>query len=486
MSAARRLRRSMPAATGGRIAVLAAAVLALAACGGGTRVDVPAPNEAVASRPLPEPEASVVHVPVTLSLDSVARKVEALVPRGQSREDEWHPLGKVPVAGTLYVKEMWERDPLALELSGDRVEVRTRVRYRARIAERACAPVAGCRWVPLAACGHDGPMPSLRIGLSTTVEYRADWSIVPRTRMAPVEAGVRCRLTRARVDVTGRVQEAVQRALEGVAPRVDEEIRKAVALRSRVEGVWASLQEPISAGSGVYLLLRPESVAVAHPKAEGTRLSTVVSMTMRPKVMLGERPDAAPVPLPALAASVGAGHGFRVAMLAELPYAAADSLLRTALVGREMTVRDHTVRVRGARLYGSGDRLVLAVRVGGDARGTLYFVGTPVYDAQAQVLTVPDLDFSLETKNVVAGTAGWLLHDHLREQVRSAARFSVGDRVAKLRQDVSGAMNRNLSPGVRMRGELDALRPAGVAVTPRSIAALVEAGGTARIDITIR
>jgi len=101
--------------------LLATALLALAACG--TRVDVPAPDTAAATLPFPEPPPSVVTLPISLELGAVVRKVEGLVPRTQSREDEWHPMGKVPVLGTLYVKEMWERDPLEVGLDGGGVEV---------------------------------------------------------------------------------------------------------------------------------------------------------------------------------------------------------------------------------------------------------------------------------------------------------------------------------------------------------------------------
>lgn len=462
----------------------AVAVLLLAgACG--TRVDVPAPAAGAASRPLAEPEASVVHLPLTLALDSLIPDVEDAVPRGERREDEWHPLGDFPVVGTLYVKEMWERDPLRLHLSGDQLDVATRVRYRARVAERVCVPVAGCSWVPLAACGHDGPMPSLEVGLRTTVAWRPDWSVVPRTTARPVEAGVRCRLTRARVDVTDRVRDLVQKKLDEAAPRLDDEIREEVALRRRVEEVWATLNDPIDADDGVFLLLRPESVALAAPSARGMKLSTVVSLTLRPKVVIGDRPAAGTAALPDFGAAVP-GRGFRISLTAELPYDAATRLVQDAVVGKELDVQGHTVRVRGVRLYGSGDRVVLGVKVSGDARGTVYFVGTPRYDAAGQVVTVPDLDFSVETRNVVGGAAGWLLHDLLRDRLREAARFPVGERLAELQEDVNEAMNRNLSRGVRLSGGIETVRPVGVQVTPRALAAVVEAGGSARIDIVIR
>ena len=461
-----------------------AALVLLAACG--TKIDVPAPGDVAAAPEAPEPPPSVVQLPVTLELGALAAKLEDLVPRRQSREDEWHELGRAPVVGMVYVKEMWERDPLQVTLNGTRVEVITRVRYRARIAEQSCLPRLGCRWTELGSCGQEGPMPSLRVGLRAQVSFKSDWLVEPRTSARPVEAGVRCRLTRARIDVTERVQKAVQGLMDRTAPRVNAELREAVALRRRVESVWSALQTPLHAGSDIYLVFRPESVAVAPLASRGTQLSTTVAVTARPQVLVGQRPAIDSVPLPDFAEHQPAARGFRISMVAELPYTTADRLLAENLVGRQFEVRGRTVRVRGAHLYAAGRRLVLRVGLAGDARGTLYFVGTPRYDPVAQLVTVPDLDFSVETRNVLGRSADWLLHDRLRDQVRAAARFPVGEQVSRIHADVNAAMTRELSPGVRLTGRIDALRPLGVNVTARSLATVIEADGQARVDITIR
>lgn len=468
-----------------RPAVLAVAALALAACG--TRVDVPAPDTAAATLPFPEPPPSVVTLPISLELGAVVRKVEGAVPRTQSREDEWHPMGKVPVLGTLYVKEMWERDPLEIGLEGNGVEVSTQVRYRARIAEQTCFPRLGCRWTQLAWCGHEGTMPSLRVGLNTRLRWRRDWTVEPATTAAPVRTGAPCRLTRANVDVSDRVQKAVQGLLDGAVPQVDAEMRKALVLRSKVEDVWTRLQEPIPAGKGVFLLFRPEAIAVAEPTARGTRMSTTVAVTTRPRVVLGERPETRALPLPDFSRSVPRAGGFRVTLVAEMPYETANRLLEEALVGKEMELRGHRIKVRGVQLYpGGGERLALRVKVGGDARGTLYFVGTPIYNPVAQTVVVPDLDFSVESRNVLGRSADWLLHDELRDRIRQAAHFAVGDRVTEIREKVNTAMNRNLGKAVRLSGHVESLRPVGVVVTQTAIATLVEADGRAKVDITIR
>jgi hypothetical protein len=453
----------------------------LAACGDAVRIPAPTPGKSMVA--MPEPQASVVNLPVTLSLAAVAAQVEDRVPLGQNREDEWRPLGDFPVVGQLYVKEMWQRDPLRLAIHGDHLDVDAHVRYRARIAAHPCV-LGRCSWVPLAGCGQEGVMPSVDLGLRTQLAWRADWSIAPHTTPRPVSAPVRCRLTRANVDVTDRVRAMVQDLLLRAAPQVDEKIRDAAQLHRRLEEVWTTVQQPIRAGQGIYVLLQPQALDATPPQGEGTTLGTTVSVVVRPRVMIGEEPEVKPLPLPERTA-LPPGRGFEVQLVAELPYSAVDEILAQKLAGRKFTVSGHRVRVRRARLYGAGNQVVLAADLTGDARGTVYFVGTPAFDAETQVVSVPDLDFSVESRNLLPQVAGWLLYDQLRDQVRDAAHFDVSDRVDSVRADVDGALNRQLGSSVRMRGGLEQLRPLGVFVFPNALAAVVQATGHAQIRVDV-
>jgi len=456
----------------------------LAACA--TRVEVPAPQDVDPPPAPPEPPASVVSLPVTVDLATILDRVEGAVPRRQAREDEWHSLGRAPVVGTVYVKEMWERDPLRISLAGDRVDVSARVRYRARIAERVCVPLAGCRWVPLAGCGHDGPMPTLQVGIRTVVRWRDDWSLEPRTEARPVESGIRCQLTEARIDVSERVRTAVQGAMDGIAPRVDRELRERAELRSALDEVWSTLQQPVRVADSVYLQFRPDSVRVAKPSASGTRLGTVVSVGLRPRVVIGPRPPTGSVPLPRLQPGERP-PGFRVAFSAEVDYHTASRLVEDEVRGRVIEMPgDRRLTVGAVRIYGNGSRLVVRVGIRGDARGNLYLTGTPVFDGERREIVVPDLDFTVESRNALAGTADWLLHEPLRDRMRTAARFPVGERMENLHRQVNEALDRPLGGAATLRGRIDAWQPRGILVTRTGIATLGEASGQVRVHVTLR
>lgn len=464
---------------------LTAVLLASAAGCGRDDVDVPPPERGAVTRPVPDPAPSVVNLPVTVSLAQVATQVENKVPRGQNKEDDWQPLGKFAVVGTVYVKEMWERDPLKLNIHDDHVDVSAHVRYRARIAAHPCVPLAGCRWVELGSCGTHSQMPTMDIGLQTVLSYGRDWTVVAKTHPHPVQPGVRCRLTEAKIDVTDRVQKLVQDLLDRAAPQIDQKITEAVDLRRRVEDLWSDIQQPIRASKDVYVLIQPESLSATAPRGKGTTLSTSVAVVVRPRVVIGDRPPVDEQPLPP-SGHVAPGRGFQLQLTADLPYAVVDSILEKKLAGHTFDARGHRITVVGAHLYGSGDRVVLQVRVKGDAKGTIYLVGTPQFDPVTRAISVPDLDFSVESRQLLPKVAEWLMGDQLRDELRGAARFELGDRVDRIRGDVDRALNRNLGRSVRMTGGVDALRPLGVFVFSQSLGAVVAADGHLQIHVDVR
>ena len=63
--------------------------------------------------------------------------------------------------------------------------------------------------------------------------------------------------------------------------------------------------------------------AVAAPTASGARVTTVVTVRVRPGVVIGPRPQVQPLPLPNYSSARAGSDRFRIVMTAELPYTVA-------------------------------------------------------------------------------------------------------------------------------------------------------------------
>jgi hypothetical protein len=206
---------------------------------------------------------------------------------------------------------------------------------------------------------------------------------------------------------------------------------------------------------------------------------------LRPRVVIGPRPETDSLALPPLLPGERA-PGFRVAFSAEVDYVTAAKLVEGEVAGKVLEMpAGRALRIRHVRLYGNGTQLVVRVDFTGDARGTLYLQGTPVYDSVRRGIVVPDLDFTVESRHMLAGPADWLLHDQLRDRMREAAHFPVGERMDRLHGEVNEALHRPLGRTARLTARIDAWRPTGIVITRTGIATLGEANGEARVSVTL-
>jgi len=113
------------------------------------------------------------------------------------------------------------------------------------------------------------------------------------------------------------------------------------------------------------------------------------------------------------------------------------------------------VRIRELSLQGIGEgRVALEVDFEGTARGRIFLVGTPELDLERGEIHVPDLDFDLQTRNVLVGGAAWLAHDRLVAFLRERARIPVARVMGPARDQLLRGLNRELSDGVTVEGDV--------------------------------
>jgi hypothetical protein len=420
--------------------------------GGAADLDPPSPVVVEEDPEVPELPPALLSAPVVYDLAAVIRDLEEAVPRtfGDLEERQPHPEhDRVSVAFEV------EREPFEAVLVGDTARISTVLTY------------AGRAWYdpPLlpeirASCGVDGEgsPPRARVGLSSRLILDEDWVLRSTARVDSVvavsdEDRDRCRITPLNVDVTDTALRAVRGALEGRTEEIDRRVAE-VDVRSRLQDVWHTLQEPVELTDDVWLLVNPQSVTQGAALGEGSVLTIGVGMMARPLILLGPPPDTVLTDLPTL------DHGeleesARIRLEGRIHYAEAGRLLIRELEGREVELTGGLVRIREVTLSGiGGGRVAVGITFGGTARGTMYLVGKPDLDHDEGEIRVPELDFDLDTRNLLVGGLAWLGEERLLRFLRERARIPVASVMEPAREQLLRGMNRELSDEVSVEGEV--------------------------------
>jgi hypothetical protein len=466
------------------LAVLAAASAASAACGRDVgRAPQAKSSAAVAGAAAPPPELppSLVEAPVRYELAPAIDALERAVPRTIGNLEERRA---VPGHDRLSYAFVAERAPFDVAVRGNTVTVSSIVSYHARgwLKPPIGPAISG-------ACGKVGnDAPRVRIVLTSTVHLASDWTLRAHTRFPTVEpasadARDRCRVTLVNLDVTDKVVAAVRTGLEGKAALLDARVRK-LDVRSRVGRWWALVGRPIRLRDDLWLTIRPESVRVGALRGDERSLVAPLSLTARPQLVTGPRPDSSTAPLPDITPGAPGNGGLHLLLDAALDYDAASRMLSRQLVGRQIERAGHNVRVRDARVFAAqGGRVAVALGLAGDVDARVVLVGRPVYDSTTGTLRIPDLDFAVADASLLVRAADQAGHDALRDALRERAQWPVTALLDSARARAERAMNRELTRGVRLSARIDAGKALGVYATAEGLRVRAAAGGHLGLDV---
>jgi len=437
--------------------------------------------------PLDSLPPSTLTIPVALDLEPAAARLNDEIPRefGDLDQERTHP----SLDNLRYAFEA-ERTPFQLSLRGDSVRATTTIRYRGRLAyDTPFGRLAE------AECGIEGPnSPGARVRLSSPLLLDRNWTLrtnVTLDRVEPLDGGGRCVLSAQglRIDATEIVLATLRTSLQDQVDILNDAVAQ-VPVRSQAERAWAALQRPFSLGPDRWLTLALQSVRYTRlddGSSEPRTLRTLVGLEVTPRLTLGPAPSPDTTSLPPLASRpdnrTTTDDPDSVTVDGRIGYERLARLVEDAIRAEAPDVFGWSIRVDDVALTGLPNGMLVAeVDLTAPAEGTLVLVGSPQIDAEQGELTLPDLDFTMETENLLARIGTWGLRNAFRDQVRQQVRLSIAEALPWT--DAPPAFSPlDISFGpAQLEGTLGSMRPQHVGVTDTALVVRMET----EVDLRVR
>jgi hypothetical protein len=445
-------------------------------------VERPAIDEA--PPPPPAAEQSRFSVPLEYDFTSILRIVEHAVPLKFGSIDSVHQVGDDTRRHFAFEAE---RGPFTAFAQGNLVHLEATLAYAVRGYYK---PVIG----PTLSAGCGGPIdqrPRIVVELATPLTLTSNWHLASQARLvsitpASTEQRDHCDVSLLRRDITPRVIEAATNGITSHLGDIDKKISE-VDLQKRFAEWWRLLERPIRLTDGVWLLLGPEQLAMGRVRGTGRVLRVPVTLAARPRIeTVADTPHVDTLALPALGRDSSAG-GFHISMDALIDYKSASLAVAKALAHREFSQAGKSVTVDTAFLTPAArGRLALSITFSGDAKGTLRFLGGPIYDAVHREVAVPDLDYDLATDNQLINTYAWLKSDDLRAMFRQRARVAVAPAIERGKSLLLLGLNRKIGSAMTLFATVDSVAVRGLFVTRSGIVVRGVAAGQAGVVVRQR
>jgi hypothetical protein len=426
-------------------------------------------------------EASVVNLEVRLPAEELATAVDEGFPQVAAREDDWNDAATLRDHEDVRFLYRIVRGSFRYRMERDHFEVwLDQVRYR------VWARKGGADGFVEGRCGHGNEPPKrLNLAARSALTWSDRWRVQSHTTFDEPVFLEPCLLSGLDVDATPFLKGLLQTRLEAVGQSIDRIIRERTEARKRAETIWQQLQEPVEFASNQWLTFNPREVRVSPITSHGTLVvQTSVNLVMEPRIISGSKPMKTAVPLPALQLAPAPMEGFHLALPVTVDYGRINRRLEQEMIGQEFQspVGDN-VRIDGVQLYGSGDKLILALRVSGGVNGNVYATGTPVFDEGLGTLRFADLDFTMDTRNVLLRSANWMFHQNILSTLRSEALIDLSSQLQTLRSRLGTALSRDLGGGAILQGEVLRLRPRGAYPTTGGVEVHVIADGAMWVEL---
>lgn len=426
----------------------------------------------VAADPLPEVESRLV-IPVRVDMAPMIELAQAELPREFTG-------GEHPCSGLRYRYKV-ERRSIKVVGQGQTLLARLSLGYGFQGEYCAGCVMDYCVNPPIPfSCGWDEPLRRIEVELESKLKLDPRWKLITETRFTNLKPLDECRVTFARVNINDELVKQLKPNLGLMEKAIDREAG-AFRLKSYLQPIWSALQEPFPLGDLGWLHMKPAALSLAEWNFKGAELELTIGLRARP-VVLPVSNQSKVVVLPDLSQHQP-GSGFQIYTDLLLPYDKLSSMMTAFIDTMWLGSGKNRIRITGLRFFPAGRKLGMEVSFTGSKKGILYLLSVPEVDQVSRKLHLKELEYDLNTRNLMLKSAHWLLDEKIRRKLSESMVFELNDLYEFARSSIHESLNQKLDEGVMLTGKLDRLEYAGHALGNESIRirVLVTGGMSARV-----
>jgi len=301
-------------------------------------------------------------------------------------------------------------------------------------------------------CGIDEPRRKVAVSYSTEIGVGKDYHLTSKTKLNSIKAKSPCKITIFEYNATETLEEELTKALKDVEKDIDKEI-EAINLKPEMEKTWKALIAPSNLEGYGFLYLNPSKMSISDITYKGDTAYFNAVLHARPKIYSSEQ-EIKTNTLPNLS-NYKTSNGFDVSMDIFAQYDSISSILNKNIGGTSVEIKGREVIFGNISVYGASNKqLSIKVDFTGKKKGTIYLIGTPVFDAKEQYISFPDMTFDLKSKDALLKSAKWLFDKKITDAIRTSSAVDLKPYLATLKETMNESLKMEIDKGVYMDGRI--------------------------------
>lgn len=428
---------------------------------------------------------SEINIPIYISLKPVYALAERNVDTVFTSPN--YPEGWIDADCATRYKYHFRRSPLKMSVSGTTIDLSFTGYYQIVGSSRACVGSAVISpWTPSCRCGFDEPERRVTVGFTSTFNLQSNYVLKTKIIRNEPKALDKCEVCFWGQDVTSTVLGGLKAELDASKKEMEDSFGN-VNIRPYVQQAWNILSQTYSLPNVGYFNLHPKRLRMENINARNDMLNINIGISASPAITF-ENSNSTPTAVPDLAGSKN-NNGFNIFLEAALKYDSLSNILNGYLANKRFDLSEGLIKkyiiVQHATLSGSenGD-MVIKLDFTGSFNGTVLFFGKPVYNEATKTVEVNDLDYDLQTKNLLLKTAKWLFSKKISNELKKYTTFSLADYYSAAAKTINSWLNKEWTPGIRGIGYINQLRVMDVHALPEHLLVRSNCAGNMSVMIS--
>lgn len=323
----------------------------------------------------------------------------------------------------------------------------------------------------------------------SSVNVNKDWSISTITTSDGYEWLTKPTLKIGPIDlpITYIADMIIKYNTQTINSAIDAGLTQSLDLKSNVKQAWIEMQKPmlLSEEYGLWLKVTPKSISalpITGGKGVIKHTSSIQAIT---ECYTGKQPPyQLNGTLPDLVTVTKMNDDFVANVVSYIGYDYLDSITRQMLVNTSYDFGKKKIKITNVSVYGNENKMIIATDVTGSINGKLYFAGIPSYRASDSSIIFKDLQFAMQTKNVLLKSASWLANSEIEKVIGHKMSYPVGSDIRETYDMMVQSLKRyEIGEGFYLTGTLGNMEVQQPMLVPAGIVAPVSIKGKLAVKL---
>lgn len=431
----------------------------LAACSSSKKATAPGPGQQQDS--LPPLPYSEIDIPIKIATRSLLARAETMVPK-EFTSDKWPDYTQSSC--DFRYKYRFVRSALTFGLVNNQAAIGFGGNYQIAGSRAICAfdkPVSP--WVS-GSCGFGNePMRKVTIALNSGISFLPSYKIKSTTRLTQLTALDKCQVTLFNNDMTGEVMDSIRASIAAFTHTFDSSVA-ALDFSNMLRMVSEKSSRKIMLSKYGFLQVKPTNVRVSPMNLLNDTLTMTAGVSGYAELTSDSTSLQDIRSFPALQTAAGR-NGISIYANTHYDYAFLSKIITDTIKDKAFDIEGRTFVIKKIDIRGTDTRLLeIRVDFAGSKRGTFILYGTPVLDVVKQTISIPDVNFGIETRDVVLNVGEKLFRNKIINSLKQKAFVDIPALIEKSRPQLESQLNRRLNTNFVTRGRLQDVKITGLAM----------------------